>query len=207
MKSTKSIKNSYHVRNALANFFRVYKTLLIVLSIIVLLGLVTGIFTASKYSGTLEMENIPDSNFVSFISGDKGSFGLFFSYFVNFALLIGVIILLSSTPVLPFVACVCLFVLGYRLGFLVSALITLFSFAGIINVVVIILPFELCLLFIMIVITAISIYKYRIYKKYGCTNTGVNYKRLYLLLIILFVIVLFIKCMIMPIINITIIVN
>ncbi len=207
MKSLKSVKNSYRIKNTLSNFFKYYKGIIIILSIVLLLGVVTGIFTASRYAGKLEMDNIPDSNFVSFICGDKGSFGLFFSYFVSFSLLIAVIILLSNAPVFNIVVYLCLFVLGYRLGFLMSALITLFSFAGIINVVVIILPFELLQLLILMLISAVAINKYKILKKYGCTNIGFNYTKLYLFLIVCFVLVLFVKCLIMPIINITIIVN
>lgn len=207
MKSIKSVRNSILIKNTLSNFLKVYKVFLIVLALVLLLGVVTGIFTASKYSGSLEMEHIPDSNFVSFICGDKGSLGLFFTYFVNYCILFVIVIFVCTTPLFNVLIYLCFLVLGYRLGFLISALITLFSFAGIINVVIIILPFELLLMFVFMLLCSIVIHRNKIRKKFGCINSNTNYKKIYLFLVIIFFVILFIKCLIMPVINVTIIVN
>ncbi len=208
MNKSVKIRNSYALKNELSNFFNKYKKIITVLLFIFIIGLIVGIFTSSKYSGNLELENIPDANLVNFISADKGSFGVFFSYFLRYLILFLFVVFLNFNSFMNFVTYFIIALLGYIFGFTVAGLITLFSLSGIISAVIIIIPFDLCISLLFILITAISIHKFKIYKKFGssCGNF-VNYRNVYFILFLLLIVLLFIKCMLLPILHITIIVN
>lgn len=208
MNQTSKIRNFYALKNQVSNFLKKYKSILLSLVFIFLLGAIVGIFTTSKFSGNLELDNIPDSNLVNFITGDKGSFGVFFSYFLRYLLTFLFIVCLNFNAFFNILTYIIIAILGYIWGFTIAGIITLFSVAGIINVIIIFVPFDLCISFILIVITCVAIEKYKIYKKFGSNcSYALNYKKLYFFLFVLLVLILFIKCMIMPVIHITIIVN
>ena len=205
-KSTK-IRNQYALKSEISAFLKKHKTCIITLCLVLIVGLITGIFTCSKYSGGLELEHIPDENLIDFISGDKGSFGVFFTYFLRYLIIFLFIVFLNINTFFSLLVYFSIGMLGYILGFTVAGIITLFSFTGIFNVIIFILPFDLCIIFILILIASISIHKYRIYKKFGSNCICyLNYKKTYLILFALLTLILFIKCMLLPIIRITIIV-
>lgn len=201
-------RNKYRVKSQFNSFWGKYKMLILFLFISLLIGTVTGIFTATKYAGELELSNVPDNNLVAFLQGDKGSFGVFFSYFVKTIVVCALILLLNINRFFAVVNFVYIFVRGYSFGFTIFAIINLFSFAGVINVVLIIIPFDLIVSFLIIVLSSIAMYKNNAIKKYGkecyCRQ---NSSMPILCIILLIVAVLFLKCMCMPLIRITIIVN
>lgn len=207
MKDYTKYRNSYRLGSEIGTFLKHYKKIIILLLFLALLGIVAGIFTSTKYSGSLELDNIPDKNLVDFISNDKGSFGTFFAYAIKYLIIILLIIFLNINTFFSIVNVVYIFVFGYQVGFTVYAIIALYSFAGIVNSIIIIIPFQLLLLAILILISALSINKNKIVCRYGRLPFCNNYKQIYLVLSLLFFSVLFIWCMILPIIKITIIIN
>ena len=208
MEDANFFRNKYRVKSQLNSFWGKYRVLILFLFLTLIVGFVTGIFTATKYAGDLELTNVPDNNLVSFLQGDKGSFGVFFSYFINTAIACVLIICLNINRLFAIVNFVYIFVRGYSFGFTIFAIISLFSFAGVINVVLIIIPFDLVVNFLIIVLSSIAIYKNNIIKKYGkecyCRQNGTTP---IVCICILIVLILFLKCMCMPLIRITIIVN
>ncbi|MBP5651106.1 MAG: hypothetical protein J6X00_00320 [Clostridia bacterium] len=206
MKSVKSQQNSYRIKNSIFTFLKKYKTYIVTLSIALVIGIVTGLFTCSRYADVITISNIPDKNLVKFLCGDRGSIGLFFNYFICYSLLIAAIIFLNNSLILNLINYVYYLVLGYILGFTIFALIALFSFVGILNGLLVILPFALILYVILIILSSLAIYRYKIYKKYGCTIGTTNYTKVYLILYACFVFVLLIWCFVLPLIKITIIV-
>lgn len=208
MRDGNFFRSSYKFKNNISNFFKQYRITIIIVCCFFVLGLVAGIFTASKYSGNLELENIPDNNLVSFLCGDKSSFGLFFSYLVSLVIAVLLIIFFNFNWFCSLITIAYILVRGYTLGFVIFAIIGLFSFAGIINVILIIIPFWFSINFLLILISSICIAKNRIIKKFGkhC-YAGNNPRNIIIFLCILIVAILFLMCMISPIIKITIIVN
>lgn len=206
MKSVKSQQNSYRIKNSIFTFLKKYKTYIVTLSIALVIGIVTGIFTCSRYADVITISNIPDKNLVKFLCGDRGGIGLFFNYFICYSLLIAAIIFLNNSLILNLINYVYYFVLGYILGFTIFALIALFSFVGILNGLLVILPFALILYVILIILSSLAIYRYKIYKKYGCAIGNTNYTKVYLIMYACFVLVLLIWCFVLPLIKITIIV-
>ncbi len=208
MNKTNKIRNFYAFKNSISNFFKKYKGILFGLIFVFIVGVIVGIFTSSKFSGDMGLDNIPDSNLVNFIKGEKGSFGIFFAYLLKYLLIALFIIFLNFNRFFHIITYLLIGILGYVWGFTVAGIITLYSIAGIINVAIIFVPFDLIITCILIIITSISIDKYKIYKKFGSTSCSyLNYNKIYFLLCLLLVIVLFVKCMILPVIHITIIVN
>lgn len=201
-------RNKYRFKSQLHIFIGKYKMLILFLSLCFLLGIVTGLFTSSRYAGGLELDNVPDSNLVSFLQGDKGSFGVFFSYFIATSVVCLLIIFLNINKFFAVVNFLYFIVRGYSFGFTIFAMIDLFSFAGVINVILIIIPFNLAIGLLLIVISAMSIHKNCTIKKFGkACYCAQNNTALIIFLCVLLVVVLFLKCMCMPLIKITIIVN
>lgn len=208
MSKINKIRNSYALKSEISLFFKNYKGIIITLIFVMLLGIITGVFTASKYSGGLELENIPDGNIVDFISGDKGSFGVFFTYFIRYLLIFLFVVFFNVNSFFNIISFLVIGIMGYITGFTIAGFVTLYSLVGVINVIILIIPFDLVSLFLLILITAISIRKFRLYKKFGSNCLSyVNHKNIYLILFLLLTIVLFIKSMLLPIIRVTIIVN
>ncbi len=208
MEDANFYRNKYRLKSQVHNFFRKYKMLIVFLFVFLLIGLVTGILTASKYSGELELSNVPDKNLIAFLQGDKGSFGVFFSYFIHTAIICLLIMFLNINKFFAVLNFLYIAVRGYSLGFTIFAMIDLFSFAGVINVIIIIIPFDLIVCSLIIVLSAVAIYKNSVIRKFGkecyCSQ---NNNSIIIILCVLITAVLFLKCMCMPIIRITIIVN
>lgn len=201
-------RNLYSFKSIISSFFRKYWLSIILLSCAFILGTITGVFTASKYSGKLELEHIPDDAFVSFLCGDKGSFSLFFSYFISFVLILVITLLLSKNKLCTILTFFYILARGYIFGFTIFALITLFGLAGIINAIIIICPCWIILSFLLILIASISIMKNSLLRRYGkyCYES-LNIRAIWMILVVLFFIFLFLMCMIFPVIKITIIVK
>lgn len=201
-------RNKYRFKSQLHIFFKKYKALIIVLSLLLVIGIVVGVFTASKYSGELEMDNILDSKLLAFLKGDKGSFGVFFSYFISLAFVCALIIFLNINKFFAVINMLYFVVRGYIFGFTVFVMIDVFSLAGVINVAILIIPFDLIISFLLIVVSAISIYKNKVVKKFGkiCYQKQ-NSNAVLILSLILILAFVFLKSMCLPLIKITIIVN
>ena len=120
-------RNSLKLKSDLITFFKRYKTSIIILICIFIFGLITGIFTASNHSSGLELENIPDDNLVGFLCGDKGSFGIFFSYLISIGIALICIIFFNCNKFFSLINYIYIFVRGYILGFIIFTLISLFS--------------------------------------------------------------------------------
>lgn len=207
MKEYTHYRNSYRLGSELNTFFRLYKKVIILLVIFAVGGIVAGILTASANSSGLELANIPDDILVSFVSGDRGSVGTFFAYAIKYLVVVCLIVFLNVNTFFAVVNMCYIFVFAYQIGFELYAIISIYSLAGILNGVVIILPFKLLLLVCLVLISALAINKNRLIRKYGCVSYCPSLKNIYLCLIGLFFVILFVWCMILPIIKITIIVN
>ena len=127
---------------------------------------------------------------------------------LSFSIAILLIVFCNINGLCAFINYIYIFVRGYILGFMLFSLISLFSLAGIINSVILIVPFWIIISMLIILISSICIAKNHVIKKFGkhCYANS-NPRNFLILLIILLVSTLFLFCMCLPIIKITIIVN
>lgn len=207
MKEYSKYRNSYRISSEVGTFFKLYKKVIILLVIFAVAGIVAGITTSSVYSSDLTLDNMPDKILADFISGNRGSFGTFFAYAVKYLIIILLIVFLNVNTFFAFVNMAYIFVFSYQLGFSIYTIITIYSLAGILNGIIVIFPFQLLILLGFILISALAINKNRLIVKYGRLPYCNNSKQIYLCIIGLMFVVLFVWCMILPIIKITIIVN
>ena len=207
MKSKNNIRNNYRLQNNLSNFFKIYKKIIIICAIVFLVGMFTGIFTVVKYSENITIENIFDNNLKFLLEGDRGTFGLFFSYLLTLSITLICIIFLNFKPWMVIFTYIPLFIMGYVVGYNITIVIILFSFAGVLNALLILLPLDLLITFFIIVIAAIAMKRNYYYKKYGCLpQNNKNIARTYLILIGITLLFLLLKCILMPLIRVTIII-
>lgn len=212
MKRSQNVRNKYKVKSFFQTFLGTYKLFLIIGSICLLIGIITGIFTAAGYSGSLLLTSITDKSLVGFLkSTSSNGFSLFFPYLLNFILLGSLIIFVNFKPFLQIISYMVIIFNGYALGFNVTILIILYGFAGILNSIIIIIPFDLVLNLILIVCAAIAIKKNLIIKKYGCVYEKkyffINTKKAYIFLLVFGIVLILLKCLCMPIIKMTIVVK
>lgn len=207
MKSN-SYVTQYRVKNQVSLFFNTYKALLIVCFVFLLLGLGLGIYKSIKYSGDLSLSNMSDSNLVEFLKGDRGTMGLFFPCMFGYLFFCGIIIFFNFKPFCKIFTYLILIIKGYLIGFDITILIVQYGITGVINVLIFILPFDLCLCVVLILLSAIAIKRNNIIKKYGCYNccNNINYKKLYWVLVITGIVVILVKCLLLPLVKVTIIV-
>ena len=210
MGSVKNVRNWSKTKSNISFFLSRYKKLIIILSLLVLFGLVIGVITASKVSGTITIKNLLDKNFYNFLAGKKSSFGLFFSYLFMFLVLVAVIIFLNFSPWLMGITFLLLIFYSYFIAFNVTCLIVLYPLGGILNTILIIIPCGSIITFMLILIAAVAIKRGIMLKKYGiaCTDKcgGINYAKTYTVLILISTCALFIMCMLLPLARATIIV-
>lgn len=207
MKGVVFLRNSYKIKSGISQFFKRYRVAICILSCFFILGVVTGIITASKYSGSLELENIPDGNLIKFLCGDKSSFGMFFSYLIPLSIAIVLIIFFNFNFLCSWVNFFYLIVRGYSLGFTIYSLVGLFSLGGVIAVIIIV-PFWIVIDFCLILLSSICVLKNHIIKHYGKHCYANDNPRFFIIILItILILFLFLLCMIMPILKVTIIVN
>lgn len=135
--------------------------------LVCLIGILTGVFTAINYCNGESLINFNDYSICKYISGELGTFDLFFSRFFSYTLVL-LIIWLSSLSVFLFPAS--LFVLAYR-GYLlslnVSIMIILYGVNGLITGIVVILPVHLIGLLLLSCFACCCFKKASLNKRYG----------------------------------------
>lgn len=210
MKTGYKIRRSLKFKSVVNNFFLKHKTALVICIMFLLLGIISAIFTVIKYSDAIKIDNIFDNNFLLIIKGDRGVVGSFFSYLLIFLVFFGVIIFFNFKPWMMTFTFIILFYSGYVIGYNITILIVLFSFTGLLNGLLLVLPLELLVCLVLLIASAVAIKRCLIIKKFGCTyfnNTcGFNINMFYLYLFLAGVLLILLKCSLLPIIRITIII-
>lgn len=208
---TSYFRCEYKLKNKLTLFLQEYKVVIFIGSIVLMFGAIVGVFTVIKYSADIKIDNLSDTGLVEFVKGNKGTMGLYFPYLFGFLFSAIIIIFTNFKPVFCVFSYLVLAVKGYLLGFDITILIIVYGLWGIVNSIVLILPFELIICFVLILISAIAI-------KQNCSNATFgklcgfkNYTfdnaKIYGFFIFIAAITLLLKCLIMPLIRVTIIIN
>lgn len=202
-------KSWYKLKSNLSFFSSKYKKWLIVLGLFLLFGVVIGIVTASKISGSMTIKNLLDNNLYNFLAGKKTNLGLFFSYLFSFLIMFSIIIFLNFSPWLIILNLAVIVFFGYFIAFNITCIIILYPLGGILNSVLIIIPCMLCLSFCVMLISAVAIYRNIAFKKFGrecpaCQNSG--YLKTYAIIILITIVILFVMCMLLSLARATIII-
>ena len=142
------------------------KTIFVFLAISILLGLILGlvlVFSDVGYTGVLAFSN---KNIFAYINGTATSLNIFFEKLIETAvsfILIYVFCLSTISSILSFVF------ISYQSMLLVitsSALINLYGFAGILNVVLLLVPINVCLILVFCLAISVGVLRVQEAKKY-----------------------------------------
>ncbi len=152
---------------SIGEHFSKYKWFYIILGSICVSGIIVGFITGFKNAEDLTLSSIPDATLVKFIEKNITVVSVFFSRI--FAML-GLFVLVWITNCKPWLSFITLIILVYRsflLGITCSMLIVLYKIGGIINVVLIFIPFHLIALFALLGWCVVCISA-----NYGCRHSG-----------------------------------
>ncbi len=144
--------------------FRTYKKYYLIFTVLILIGLITGMLTAFKYSKDFEISNLNDKVLIGFISGDIGAFTLLLRRIFQFCILFFLIYLINIKSFTCFLNFILILYEAYILGLNCAIFITLFNISGIINVFVVYLPCHLLFLISLMALCTIfcsNCFKYR----------------------------------------------
>ena len=161
----------FNLRSSISNLlfdikdhFRIYKKFYFIFFTLVLIGLITGMLTAFKYSGEIELSNLNDKILISFISNDIGAFVLLLRRLFAFCILFFILFLINIKPLTCFLNFALILYESYTLGLNCAIFITLFNISGVINVFIVYLPCHLLSLIALMALSTIfcsSCFKYR----------------------------------------------
>ena len=128
------------------SFLKVNKYRLILLGFFILVGLLTGIFTAIKYCDGYDAINFNDYLLTQFSKGKIGTFDLFLERLLSYSCFCLILLVCSLAG---FLFPVGLFVIVFRtylLGLNITLIILMYGFGGIFNAVIIIFPLQLSII-------------------------------------------------------------
>ena len=146
MKSYKYIGKWNNFTYICLSFFRVNKIRLCVLGFVLLVGFLTGIFTAIKYAGGCEILNFNDYGLTQFANGNIASSKLFFERLLSYTCFCAILLVCSLAP---FLFPIGLFVIAFRsylLGLNACLLIIMYGLGGIRTAIIIIIPAQIIML-------------------------------------------------------------
>lgn len=167
MRSKQGNINILKFNNALREFFITYKKIIWMLFFVSLLSILTACMFAIKNADILLITNLTNKTFIKFLQGDTTSWGVFFKFLLNFLFISFVAIFLNIKPWCITFNIFVLICYCFLNAFDITVIIIIFSFSGILNSVIILIPFFLIQLFLFILISAISIKSCIIRNKFG----------------------------------------
>ena len=211
MKSKEQIRNAYKIKQMVNNVYCFFKKPFLFLLFVYFLGILLGAIVCARRSDSIEIENLFDGVLIDFLSGDKSGIALCFTYIFINLVIIAFFIFFNFKPIMCGISAFIVFVCAYLFGFNITAIIITFGFAGILNSIIIIIPLTFFADMVMVFICAINIKRNLLVKKFGnvCLKNcnGINYLKLCLFLTFIEIMLIIIKCLLLPIIKITIIIN
>lgn len=209
MRTKQANVNLFKIKNTLKEFISCYKKILYILFFVALLSILTACLFAIKNSTILIIDNLTNKTLIKFLEGDVSSWGFFFKLFFNGLIVFFIIIVLNIKPWCILFNILTLICFCFLNAFDITVIIIIFSFSGILNALLILIPFFIIQTFLLILLSAISIKYCLIRNKFGkaCVNAVCSPYKCYLFFAILYIFFLFLECSLLPIIRITIIVN
>lgn len=166
------------------------KKLIIFFCIVFLLGLAVGIAGVSALKKNFEIDDIKDILLVGSLRGKTGVFAYFLKRFFGYVFVMAIVLLLCLNFYLGLLSFLIVFYISYKIGFTIAIYCTFFGIGGIINVVLIYLPFQLLANFLLIVFVSISLGKAKFFAKCKCKRALCEYYYVFAFLALLAVVCL-----------------
>lgn len=192
MKGSYYYKYSSNLKLSMKNYFYNNKTFIFLMIFVIVLSLITGIFTGIKCSSDISISNCNDKVLVGLFEDDISIVSFFvkrvFSYFCVLLVMFLICRFKISIPLLI----IFMAYTAFSLGLNIVVIILVFGFGGALNVVLVILPVHFCVLIIYSICTIFAIKDCLTICTYGrCIgdkNPILKWVLLYILLFILAII-------------------
>lgn len=181
--------NRFIISDSLKRFFSLNKALIFCISLVLSLGLITGILCVIKSDSPIKLQTMPYFLLKKVLSKEKSFFFYFFIKSLITGLIFAACFIFSFLKIGPFLVCGTLFYMGYLLG--ISCAILFYCVKLSLLLIIVVVPCEILVLFLL------SICSFRFLKfnkqlsKYGnCYIRGNEIKILMLCFIICIAIIL-----------------
>lgn len=163
-------------------------------SCLFIFGLALGVFLAISSYDNCFLFKVEDLKIIKFLTCEISSFSLFFDRLFSLLLVVSIILLCSFHICLTFISCVILVYRAYIMGTVITYIIGCCGFSGALNVIIIILPIQIVINFLLVCLCCLSLNNCLI-RKNKCER-----KRFFLVFIYVFLviaIVTFIECLLL----------
>lgn len=166
--------NFSQLKYSLREHFSQYKGCYIICAIFIVIGLLTGFFTAFRFSESVSCENITDVVLVDYLKRKSGWFAILLSRVFSLLTICIILFILSLNKWTSFLSVFVLIYQAYLIGLNSAILIILFNVSGAINVFIVYLPCSLAVLLGMAIICAVFMKNSWVYARYNqnilCSN-------------------------------------
>ena len=187
-----------NIKYNLTGFFRFNKIKILVLIFIAVLGIFTGIFTATK-SG-INITNFQGYNLYIYADGSVFSFDVFFYRMLSHITVLVIISICSYSIFLLPLSYILFFYRAYLIGLNCTFLIILFGFSGIFTSVIIIIPCQIIITFIFIIYFCLMINRAVEKKRFGICNKP-KFINIFLITLLILTLLNFIETMLLILLN------
>lgn len=200
----------YRSKSFISKFLKQYQKWLIIFGLVALIAFITGIMTAVKIGGDLEVGDLPSKAIRILFDNPKNNWGYFMQQLLSLFYIIALILLCNFHPCMILLDFILILYHFYCFGFCFIGIILLYTVAGFFNMILFLFPFLLLYSLIILLLACICYKKCLLKKKYGnCSSPDCSLKENNWIIIILLVTILCLlltQTIILPIISITIIV-
>lgn len=187
MKIARASRKFSGIKYKLWENFRENKKTTLILILVASLGIFTGLFTAIRYAQGASLIAFNDFSISRYLSGELGTWSLFFSRIFSSTV---VILIISISSLSIFLMPLSFIVIGYRsylIGLNCSLIIILNGLSGIISCLLIILPCQLAGLLALSIFSSYSCKKSCMKKRYGNCNFKLWNKLLIIFLLLILI--------------------
>lgn len=200
----------YKSKSWIGKFLKTYQKWLLLFGLVALIAFITGIMTAVKIGGELEVGDLPSKAIRILFENPKNNWGYFMQQLLSLLYIVVLVIFCNFHPCMIVLDLILILYHFYCFGFCFIGIILLYTVAGFFNMILFIFPFLLLYSFIVLLLVCICYKKCLLVKKYGracttdCSNKEINWIIIILLMVLLCL--LLTQTIILPVVSITIIV-
>lgn len=154
------------------DYFRHHKVLIFSLAILLLVAILTGVFTAIKNVDNYSAVWFDNYNIMQFYKSKMGTWDLFFSRLGSYLICLVVMLVCSLNVFLSPLSIAVLLIRGYLVGLNACFMFLLFGFNGIITTIIVIIPCQLASLVLLMTFLSLMLIRAKNKRKYGISCMG-----------------------------------
>lgn len=173
------------IKYTVVEFWRKNKFLLILLGGLILIALLTGVFTSIKLYNLDNDIDLTDYSVKTMVDGSIYSFSYFLLRLLSCLIIIGLLLLFSLNKFMYFLGVSLIVYRTYLITLNCTFIIIKYGVGGILNAILIILPCQLLFLFLITILFVLFIDMFKQKKECGSVDSGYYKLILYLLLLLL----------------------